>query len=175
MRQLTLTRNALIVLCGPAGSGKSYFAQKFFRPSEIVSSDYCREMIADDPTIQTVSPDAFELMIRIIEYRLKWNRLTVADATHLTPAYRKPLRELAAKHGRPIYLVLFETDLAGCRKHNAARTRRVEDHIIESQMEKFQRVKDQIAEENYEKVFVLHPDEIDALKVSFQKKESTNP
>ena len=166
MKEISFAQNALIVLCGPAGSGKSHFAEKFFRPTEVVASDRCREMIADDPTNQPVSPDAFELMYRIIEYRLKWNRLTVADATHLMPSYRKPLLNLAKKYDRPIYLVIFETDLATCRKHNASRPRRVEDHVIESQMEKVQCVKEQLAEEPYEAVYVLEPKELSIAKVT---------
>jgi hypothetical protein len=37
----------LLVLIGPAGAGKSTFARARFRPTEVVSSDACRAMVAD--------------------------------------------------------------------------------------------------------------------------------
>lgn len=36
---------ALIVLIGATGSGKSSFAARHFRPTEIISSDYCRGLV----------------------------------------------------------------------------------------------------------------------------------
>ena len=39
---------SLVVLMGPSGSGKSSFARKHFKPTEILSSDFCRGLVADD-------------------------------------------------------------------------------------------------------------------------------
>ena len=39
---------ALVVLIGATGSGKSTFAAKHFKPTEVISSDYCRGLVADD-------------------------------------------------------------------------------------------------------------------------------
>ncbi len=33
---------SLVLLIGASGSGKSTFAARYFRPTEILSSDYCR-------------------------------------------------------------------------------------------------------------------------------------
>ena len=76
---LEFVDNALIILCGPAGGGKSYFAGKFFAPSQVVSSDQCRAMVCDDQANQAASADAFELFFAIIGFRLKHNRLAVAE------------------------------------------------------------------------------------------------
>jgi predicted kinase len=167
MKALAFAKNALIVLCGPAGCGKSYFAHKYFRASQIVSSDQCREMISDDPGNQRVSPDAFELMSRIIEYRLKFNRLTVADATHLVSAYRRNMIELARKYNCPVYLVVFETDLDTCAQNNAVRPRKVEPEVIAGHLEKFQLTKDQIRSEPYQEIYFLQPQEINDLQLEF--------
>ena len=40
----------LVALIGPTGSGKSSFAASHFKPTEVVSSDVCRAMVADDAT-----------------------------------------------------------------------------------------------------------------------------
>lgn len=168
MKTLSFAKNSLIILCGPAGCGKSYFAHKHFQISQIVSSDHCRELISDDPTNQRVSPDAFELMNKIIEFRLKFNRLTVADATHLVSTYRRNMIDLAQRFNRPVYLVIFETDLETCTRNNADRTRKVEAEVIVVHMEKFQLAKEQIRSEPYDAIFFINPRDIDELKIEFQ-------
>ena len=40
----------LIVLVGASGSGKSTFAHRPFASTEVVSSDQCRALVADDET-----------------------------------------------------------------------------------------------------------------------------
>jgi len=165
MKKISLAQNSLVVLCGPAGSGKSYFAQKYFRPSQIVSSDACREIISDNPMNQAVSPDAFELMYQIIGYRLKYNRLVVADATHLLPSYRTPLLKLAKEFDRPIFLILFETSLEECLRNNASRMHQVPADIVGSQVEKFSRVREQISAEPYTGVISLRSEEVAGVEI----------
>lgn len=165
MKDLSFPSNALIVLCGPSGSGKSHFAHKFFRPSQIVNSDECRRMIADDPANQRVSPEAFELFYKIIEGRLKYNRLTVADATHLVVRYRKPLIQLAREYHRPIYLIIFDTDVERCLKHNALRRRHVARDVIERHLEKFTQACQAVQSEPFLAVHTLGPEEIETLRI----------
>jgi AAA domain len=50
---------SLVVLVGAPGSGKSSFARKWFRPTEIISSDHARALVSDDERDQSVSGDAF--------------------------------------------------------------------------------------------------------------------
>lgn len=38
---LTIPELALVVMIGPSGYGKSTFARKHFKPTEVLSSDYC--------------------------------------------------------------------------------------------------------------------------------------
>ena len=78
---------ALVVLIGATGSGKSTFAARHFLPTEAISSDYCRGLVADDQTDQAVSADAFDLVRAIAEKRSAAHRLlTVIDATNVRPA-----------------------------------------------------------------------------------------
>ena len=62
---------SLVVLIGSTGSGKSTFAVKHFLPTEVISSDYCRALVSDDETDQSVTADAFELVREIAGRRLK--------------------------------------------------------------------------------------------------------
>ena len=60
----------LIVLCGPAACGKSTFAQRHFRPTQIVSSDWARALICDDERDQRFNTQAFALVHFLLEQRL---------------------------------------------------------------------------------------------------------
>jgi protein phosphatase len=98
---------ALVVLIGSTGSGKSTFAARHFLPTETVSSDYCRGLVADDPNSQAASADAFDLVRAIAEKRLKNRKLTVIDATNVRTADRKAWVELARRwHALPVAIVV---------------------------------------------------------------------
>ncbi len=49
MKRITVPELSLVVLIDPSGSGGSSFARKLFKPTEVLSSDYCRGL----PTIRT--------------------------------------------------------------------------------------------------------------------------
>src|SRR5881296_3797427 len=91
--QVTIPEISLIVLIGPSGSGKSSFARKHFKPTEILSSDYCRGLVSDDENNQAATKDAFEVLHFIAAKRLAAGKLVVVDATNVQPESRKPLVE----------------------------------------------------------------------------------
>ena len=86
---------ALVVLIGATGSGKSSFARKHFKPTEIVSSDACRAIVSDDENNQASSADAFALARYITGLRLKNGLVTVIDATNVQESSRKDWVKLA--------------------------------------------------------------------------------
>ncbi|HXJ56023.1 MAG TPA: AAA family ATPase, partial [Verrucomicrobiae bacterium] len=67
---LTIPELSFVVLIGVSGSGKSTFARKHFKPTEILSSDYCRGLVSDDENSQAATKDAFELLHFIARKRL---------------------------------------------------------------------------------------------------------
>jgi protein phosphatase len=98
---------SLVVLIGATGSGKSTFASRWFRPTEIVSADHCRGLVCDDETDQSVTADAFDLARAVAEKRLKNRRLTVIDATNVRTADRKLWVEVARRwHALPVAIVI---------------------------------------------------------------------
>ena len=92
---LRLPELSIVLLIGPSGSGKSSFARKHFKPTEIVSSDVCRGLVSDDENDQSVTPRAFELLNFTLRQRLALGRLTVVDATNLNPEDRARLVAIA--------------------------------------------------------------------------------
>src|SRR5947207_2401385 len=60
--KLNIPELSFVVLIGVSGSGKSTFARKHFKPTEILSSDYCRALVSDDENSQVATKDAFELL-----------------------------------------------------------------------------------------------------------------
>ena len=105
--KLEIPELCLVALVGPSGSGKSTFAARHFKPTEVVSSDACRAMVADDPNDQAATPEAFALLNYIASTRLRTGRLTVIDATSVQPQARRSLVELAREHDcLPVAIVL---------------------------------------------------------------------
>jgi protein phosphatase len=62
MKTLTIPELSLVVLVGISGSGKSSFARKHFKPTEILSSDFCRGLVSDVENDQTATHDAFKVL-----------------------------------------------------------------------------------------------------------------
>jgi protein phosphatase len=121
----------LVLLVGPAGSGKTTWAAAHHPETAIVSSDGLRAAVADDPTDQDATADAFRLLHAIVRARLKRGRTTVVDATNLTDGARRPLLGLAARFERPVVAVVFDVPLEVCLARNAGRPgRSVPDAVV---------------------------------------------
>jgi protein phosphatase len=116
--------DALVVLIGPSGAGKSTFAARHFAPTQVLSSDAMRAMVADDANDQTVTDAAFELLHAALGMRLARRLLTVVDATNVERWARERLLAVARRHGRPAAAIVFDLPLATCLERNAARNDR---------------------------------------------------
>jgi protein phosphatase len=121
--RLEIPELSLVVLVGAAGSGKSTFAARQFRPSEVLESDAFRAMVADDPADQLASPDAFEVLHLVAAKRLARRRLTVVDATNLQAHARRPLRELAGRYHCALVAIVFDLPEEVCQQWNRRRGR----------------------------------------------------
>ncbi|WP_375502028.1 polynucleotide kinase-phosphatase [uncultured Jatrophihabitans sp.] len=120
-RELAVPQLSLVVLIGVSGAGKSTFGRAHFRPTEVISSDFCRGLVADDENDQAATPAAFALLHHIVGVRLAAGRLTVVDATNVQPEARKQLVEVARAHDvLPVAIVLDVPDDV-CVRRNAAR------------------------------------------------------
>ena len=166
-----IPRQTLIVLCGPAGSGKSTFAHRFVerhyaqgcRATTIVSSDYCRALICDDVTNQQMNRDTFDLFYYIIQKRMFQHSLTIADSTALIPEARHRVVERARRQRFTTCLVIFNMSLQTCiaRDREATRGRVVGQQVITHHFKQLQRALQAIPHEGWDQIYVLddqHPD-----------------
>ncbi|HEX7269297.1 MAG TPA: polynucleotide kinase-phosphatase, partial [Streptosporangiaceae bacterium] len=153
---ITIPELSLVVLIGVSGSGKTTFAARHFRPTEVLSSDAFRGLVGDDETDQSVTPAAFRALHAVATERLKLGRLTVIDATSVQPGDRQPLIALArAHHVLPVAIVLDLPERV-CAERNAARTDRdFGPHVIGRQHGALQRSIRRLNREGFRRVFVL--------------------
>src|ERR1041384_107589 len=152
--KLTIPELSLVVMIGPSGSGKSTLARKLFKPTEVLSSDYCRGLVSDDENNQTATNDAFEVLHFIARKRLAAGKLTVVDATNVQSESRKPLVTLAREfHCLPVAIVL---DLPERIAHDRNKTRSERDfgpHVIRQQMQQLHRSLRGLEREGFRHVF----------------------
>ncbi|HHW77628.1 MAG TPA: polynucleotide kinase-phosphatase [Xanthomonadaceae bacterium] len=179
---LRLPSPALVLLIGPSGAGKSTFARRHFRPTEVISSDYCRGLVADDENDQSATPDAFDILHYIAGKRLKGGRLAVVDATNVRLEDRKPLVQLAREyHCLPVAIV-FDLPERACRERNASRPDRdFGPHVIRNQIGSLRRSLRGLEREGFRYVHRLYSvEEVDAVNIERQplwnnKKTETGP
>lgn len=160
----------LFVLIGTSGSGKSTFARKHFKPTEILSSDFCRGLVSDDENDQASTPDAFAVLNFIAAKRLSAGRLTVIDATNVQQDSRKPLIALAREHHCiPVAIVLNLPERI-CQDRNKNRAdRNFGNHVIHQQNDQLRRSLRGLEREGFRHVFVLSSEEeIDAVTIERQ-------
>lgn len=112
----------LVVLVGASGSGKSTFARNHFRDTEVLSSDTFRGLVADDPTDQGATVDAFGALFDVAGRRLRRGLLTVIDATSIRPEDRRSLLGLAKEHDVFAVAVVLDVELDVLKRRSAART-----------------------------------------------------
>ena len=166
--EIKIPELALVVMIGTSGSGKSTFARQHFLKTEIISSDFCRGLVADDENDQAATKDAFEVLQFIAAKRLAAGRLTVIDATNTQPEARKPLIELARKyHCLPVALVL-DIPESICQERNRARPDRdFGEHVIRNQRTQLRRSLGHLQREGFRHVSVMRSvEEADSATVT---------
>lgn len=164
MSVLQIPEVSLVVLVGASGSGKSTFAARHFLPTEIVSSDTCRGLVADDENDQGATTDAFEVLHFLVGKRLERGRLTVVDATNVQPTARRALVALAKAHDvLPTAVVLDVPPAVGIERNEQRADRRFGPGVVRRQHDQLRRSLKALRREGFRHVHVLSSvEEIDA-------------
>ncbi|MBX3269829.1 MAG: polynucleotide kinase-phosphatase [Sandaracinaceae bacterium] len=161
----------LVALVGPSGSGKSTFARRHFRPTEILSSDFCRGLVSDDENDQSASADAFELLHVIAQKRLARGRLVVVDATNVQKEARQPLVRIAREQHVLATAIVLDLPPSLCDARNAARAdRSFGPHVVRHQSAQLRKTLRGLQREGFRYVHVLStPEAVDATTVERTK------
>ncbi len=168
---LTIPELSLVLLVGITGSGKSTFARAHFKPTEVISSDFCRGLVADDETDQSATPAAFDVLRYIAGKRLEAGRLTVVDATNVQPQARRDLVLLAREHDVLPVAIVLDLPEKLCAERNASRPDRdFGPHVIRRQRDQLRRNLRTLQREGFRTVHVLRtPDDVAAATITRAK------
>jgi protein phosphatase len=157
----------LVVLAGTSGSGKSTFAARHFKPTEVISSDFCRGLADDDETSLDATADAFALVHVIAETRLKRRKLTVIDATNVHAADRAPLVAIAKRYHALSVAIVLNPGKDICSQRNKSRPdRQFGQHVIHNQTASLKRDIGKLDKEGFRYVHEFRSvEEIEAVEI----------
>jgi polynucleotide kinase-phosphatase len=166
-QQITVPAMGLIVLVGVSGSGKSTFARTHFKPTEVVSSDFCRALVADDENDQSATPDAFDVLHYIVGTRLRRGLLTVVDATNVQQSARASLIKLAKSHDVLVDAVIIDVSEELAIERNKQRPDRdFGSHVVTHQHRDLKRSFRRLSKEGFRRVHVVRgADQMDAVDI----------
>lgn len=157
---------ALVVLIGASGAGKSSLARRFFRATEIVSSDECRGLVCDDETSLEATTDAFELLHFIAAKRLQLGKLTVIDATNVQKEARALLLALARRFYVQSVALVVNTPEEVCQARNALRSdRQFGPHVVRNHCRQLRGSLRHLEKEGFRFVHVLRLEQLEELAI----------
>ncbi|BAL85319.1 putative serine/threonine protein phosphatase [Actinoplanes missouriensis 431] len=162
---------ALVALVGISGSGKSTFARKHWKSTQVLSSDFFRGLVADDENDQSASADAFEVLHYVAGKRLAAGRLTVVDATNLQSHARAGLVKVAREHDvLPVAIVLDVPESLAWERTQARADRTFGRQVLTRMHRDLRRSLNQLSREGFRKIHVLRGvDEIADTEIRYEK------
>lgn len=167
--QISVPPNALVLLIGAAGSGKSTFARRWFSGGSIVSSDQLRA--SAQPQGKKRRFDVFNAILAMVDLRVKAGTLTVVDATNTDWMRRSEIIRTAREQNVPVVAIVFALPLEECLAQNAARSEgAVPARVIRGQAEALSRDLDRLDLEGYASMSVFRSRaEVDAASVDIER------
>ena len=125
----------------------------------MISSDFCRGLVADDENDQSATTDAFDVLHYIAGKRLAAGRLTVIDATNVQREARAPLVALAREHDVLPVAIVLNLPESVCASRNAARPDRdFGPHVLRRQHGELRKSLRGLQREGFRTVHVLSSD-----------------
>ena len=172
-RILPVTDLSLVVLIGASGSGKSTFAHRHFKPTEVISSDFCRGLVSDDENDQSATRDAFDVLHYIAGKRLAAGRRTVVDATSVQQDSRRQLIDLAKQYDVLPIAIVLDVPEEVCAERNATRSDRADmpRRVITRHTRELRRSLRGLEREGFRKVHILRGvEDIESASVVTEKR-----
>jgi protein phosphatase len=168
---LRIPEFSLVALVGVSGSGKSSFARRHFKPTEVLSSDTFRGLVSDEETAQEATGDAFDALYYVARKRLARRLLTVVDATNVQVGARKAVLSLAREFHCLSAAIVLDLDPALCHERNRERAdREFGRHVVRGQNQQLRRSLGGLKREGFRFVYVLRSaEEVEAAVIERQR------
>ncbi len=132
--RMEIPKLCVVAMMGASGSGKSTFAQKYFKSTEVLSSDYFRGLVSDDENDQGASKATFYALFYIAGKRLEANKLVVVDATNVQQSARADIVSLAKRFDvLPIAIVLNTPEQVCVERNRTRPDRELREHVVKRQ------------------------------------------
>lgn len=159
--RIEIPKLCVVAMMGASGSGKSTFAKSYFKPTEVLSSDYFRGLVSDDENDQSVSKAAFDTLYYVAEKRLEANKLVVVDATNVQQSARAGIVELAKKFDvLPVAIVLNTPEQICVERNKSREDRQFGAHVVRNHYVALKKSLRRLKKEGFRYIFVIDsPDE----------------
>ena len=169
--EISVPTMGLVLLVGVSGSGKSTVGRRHFKPTEVISSDFCRALVADDETDQAATPDAFDVLNYIVGTRLRRGLLTVVDATNVQGPARASLIKLAKEHDVLVDAIVLDVpDSVAVERNRQRPEREFGPQVVTRQQRDLRRSLGRMRKEGFRRVHVLRGvEEIENVSLSRER------
>ncbi len=170
-KTISIPELSLVLLIGASSAGKSTFARRHFKPTEILSSDSCRELVSDNENDMNATEAAFDVLRYIAAKRLAARRLVVVDATNLKPEDRKPFVDLAREYHVLLVAIVLEPPQKVCTARNQVRSdRHLPPSVIRQHIQQLRRSVRRLGKEGFRYIYRLgSEEEIDSVRIERQR------
>lgn len=163
---LQIPELCLVALIGASSSGKSTFARKHFKATEVLSSDYFRGLLTDDENNLEITREAFDLLHHVAAKRLGLGKLTVIDATSLQKDARAQILKTArANDVLTVALVLDIPETTLLERHEARPDRHFPASVIRKHAYQLKNSIRNLEKEGFRQVHVLKPEDLDTMVI----------
>ena len=103
--------HSLVIMVGPAGAGKSWWASRRFAPYEIMGAEDIRYELTGDYRRMDANDTVFREIHRRTALKLELGERVVVDATNLRKKDRLSLADIGNKAGVPVFYLVCNRDL----------------------------------------------------------------
>ncbi len=147
----------LVALIGGTSSGKTTFANKYFAPTEVLSSDFFRGMVSDSENDQSATNDAFDLLWYAANKRLDNMKLTVIDATNIQKSARdKILQTAKAQNVHTAAIVLNIPEEIMQQRNEARPERNLPKRVIRQHCNDVKRTIRNLKREGFRFIYIIN-------------------
>ena len=158
---------SVVALVGASGSGKSTFASRFFKPTEVLNSDFFRAMVSDDEGDQKATKDAFDVLYYAANKRLDAGKIVVIDATNVQKDAREAVLELARGQDVHAVAIVFDFPEELCQERNKANpARNYPPYVIRSHTRALRQSLKYLRKDGFRFVHIIKsPEELETLEI----------